>query len=60
MAEAARMDQMGSRAEAREAARVENQYGADEEDMEERAKLIKQDDFRENHTRGAGNRSNRS
>ena len=54
------MQQMSERAEAREQLRKDQQYGADEEDEEERQKLIKQDDFREMHKRGAGNRKNRS
>ena len=60
LGEAARMDAMGERAAAREQAKVDREYGNDEEDEEERQKLIKQDDWREMHKRGAGNRKNRS
>ena len=60
MGEAQRMTEMGERAEAREQAKIDRQYGNDEEDEEERQKLIKQDEFRDMHKRGAGNRKNRN
>jgi len=58
--EAARMDQMSERAAARAAAKDERALGNDEEDEEERLKLIKQDEYREMNKRGSGNRKNRS
>ena len=60
LGEAAHMEAMGQRAEARQLAKEERQLGNDEEDEEERLKLIKQDEFRENVKRGSGNRANRS
>lgn len=60
MEEAARMQQMSERAEARREAKAMREEGDDEEDEEERQKLIKQDEYREMHKRGAGNRQNRS
>ena len=58
--EAARLDQMSERAEARAAAKEARAEGNDEEDEEERQRLMKQDDFREMNKRGSGNRKNRS
>ena len=58
--EAARMQQMSERADARAAAKEARAEGNDEEDEEERQKLIKQDEFREMNKRGSGNRKNRS
>ena len=60
LGEAARMDAMSERAAARAAAKDERQLGNDEEDEEERLKLIKQDEFREMNKKGSGNRKNRS
>ena len=60
LADAAKMQQMGERAEARAAAKSAHEEGNDEEDEEERQKLIKQDEFREMNKRGSGNRKNRS
>ena len=60
LAEAARMQQMSERAEGRAQQRRDKEEGADEEDEDERQKLIKQDEYRETHKRGAGNRKNRS
>ena len=60
--EAQGMDEMGQRSAAKELAKEEREYdiGDGEEDMEDRRKLIAQDDFRETTTRGSGNRNNRS
>ena len=55
MAEAQRMEESSARAEARQAEEDE-----DEDSESARRKLIAQDEYRENHTRGAGNRKNRS
>ena len=60
MGEAQRMTEMGERAEAKVQAKLDRQEGNDEEDEEERLKLIKQDEFRETNRRGWGNRKNRS
>jgi len=60
MAEAKRMDQMGERAEQRQRDKEEKAFGNDDEDEDERQKLMKQDEFRDWHKRGAGNRKNRS
>ena len=51
-----------ARAQAREAAKVEREHdeGDGEEDEAERQKLVKQDEYREMHKRGSGNRYNRS
>ena len=56
------MDDMSARAAAREAQKAERELdeGDGEEDAEERRKLWAQDDFREMHARGSGNRYNRS
>ena len=58
--DAAKMERMGKRAEDREQARLDRMHGNDEEDEEERAKLIKQDEFRDQVKRGSGNRKNRN
>lgn len=55
LAEAQRMQSSGERAEARQAAEDE-----DDDSEDARRKLIARDEYRENHTRGAGNRKNRS
>ena len=60
MAEAQKMTAMGERAEARQQRKIDNEFGNDEEDEEERLKLIKQDEFRETNKRGWGNRKNRN
>ena len=59
MAEAARMQQMAERGDARRQKVVDDEEGG-EESAEERARLMAQDEFRDNHTRGAGNRRNRN
>mmetsp|Transcript_25182 Transcript_25182/g.74816 ORF Transcript_25182/g.74816 Transcript_25182/m.74816 type:complete len:102 (-) Transcript_25182:324-629(-) len=58
MAEAERLRQMGTREEARRA-REEKGYDTEEEE-EELRKARAKDDWRDSHTRGAGNRRNRS
>ena len=60
--EAQGMDEMGQRSAAKELAKEEREYdiGDGEEDLEDRRKLIAQDDFRETCKRGSGNRHNRS
>jgi len=60
--EAQGMDEMGQRSAAKEVAKEEREFdvGDGEEDLEERRKLIAQDDFRETCKRGSGNRHNRS
>ena len=60
MAEAQKMTEMGEREAARAQAKRDKEEGTDEEDEEERLKLIKQDEFREMNKRGWGNRKNRS
>ena len=60
MEEAARMDQMSQRAEARAEKKKANEYAADVEDEDGRQKLIKQDEYRDTVKRGSGNRKNRS
>ena len=56
------MDEMEQRAAAKELAKEEREYdiGDGEEDLEERWKLIAQDEFRDSCKRGSGNRHNRS
>ena len=60
--EAQGMDEMEQRAAAKELAKEEREYdiGDGEEDLEERRKLIAQDEFRDSCKRGSGNRHNRS
>lgn len=55
LAEARRMEEASARAEARQIEEEE-----DEDNENARRKLIARDEYRENHTRGAGNRKNRS
>merc|ERR1719230_561281 len=55
MAEAGRQQESSARAEARQA-----EEDADPDSESARRKLIAQDAYRENHTRGAGNRYNRN
>ena len=57
MAEAERLRQMGTREEAR---RAREEKGYDTEEEEELRKARAKDDWRDSHTRGAGNRRNRS
>lgn len=59
MAEAQRMQEMGERALARDEAREEAEGGG-EEDAGELAKKRTQDDWRDTHKRGDGNRKNRN
>ncbi len=62
MQEAAKMQEMSEREEAKRAAKVLREYdeGCGEEDAEERRKLIMMDEYREMHKRGSGNRKNRN
>ena len=60
LAEAEKMDQMGKRAEERARLKAEREFGADEEDEDERQEQIKKDEWKDWHKRGAGNRKNRS
>tara|TARA_B110001452_G_C14904693_1_gene316224 strand:- start:213 stop:428 length:216 start_codon:yes stop_codon:yes gene_type:complete len=62
MAEAAKGAESSARGAAREAAKIEREHdeGDGEEAEAERLKLIKQDEYREMHKRGSGNRYNRN
>ena len=59
MAEAQRMEAMGERALARDAA-LQEKEDCGEEDADELAKQRKKDDWKDTHTRGDGNRYNRN
>ena len=62
MAEAQKSQESSARAAARAAAKEEREHdeGDGEEDEEERRKLVQQDEYRDMHKRGSGNRYNRN